>query len=279
LSDTSEQAGGTESARDWFWVEVVLFVVVLIAGAGARYWLSTVLPFDETELRFLDGAAFPEVEMRVPMIMFAGLGLFFFYVFVRKSAGIPAAFAALLLLQTNLTFQEEVLRLHPRTLVAPVVMAALMAWRLRRPAWRSPPALSRVWIALALLFVARGTWLGAHLPGRLTEVRAQTHADPQALADSLRACGGGEITPLALLRDCELAWPPHRSLRQQELGLQHAARLGETAHRVTSAADWPESADEQAVLFDRAGACLLVVPAGAPAKVARETLRPYGHSR
>jgi hypothetical protein len=273
VSEAIEPEETTEEGRDWLWLEVLCLVIVLVAGAGARYWLGMALPFDDRELELLAAANRPEAGLRVPMIMFAGLALFFLYVALRRSAGVEAAFAGLLALQTSLLFQQQALRFHLLTCFAPVAMGLLMAWRLRSPAFRLPPALRRACLVMALAFAAKGTWLAAGLPERLVGIEAGTHADPQPLAESLAACSPTAITPLERLAGCELAWPAQRSLHQQVAGMKHAARLGKDAHRVTAADSWPDSDAPQAVLLDRAGACLLVVPVGAPAEVAREVLR------
>lgn len=252
--------------------ELLFLVVVLVAGAALRYWLSTNVPFDEPEYGLLRRAANPSAGLRVPCIMLSGASLFLLYVVLRRSVGRAGAFAGLLALQTSVPFQVEAMRFRPVALpVILVVMVALTAWRLYRPPGKLPRAVALVLTAVAILLTARGAWLGATLPARLAALREESRADPDAFRASWLSCGGGPVVRATRLGECRLAWPQRRSLAQQEAGLEHARRVGAAARVVTSAAEVPQDGAHVLVL-DAAAAAALVVPEGALVEIAARIL-------
>jgi hypothetical protein len=269
-----DEGAGEAAQRDWFWLEVLTLVAVLVSGAGLRYWLSTALPFDAWELSALADARVRDHSLRVPFIMINGASLMAFYLIVRRSAGVPAAFAALLLLQTSLSFQNQALRI--RWVAAGIMpgMFGLAIWRFTLPHRRLPAKASTALIVLALLLALRGAYLGLTLPARVQAIKVETTANPAALFDSLTACGGGVVTPLARVRTCAVAWPEQRSLVQQEALFEHASRLG---GGVTTWADGdpaPEGVGKDAVaLFDVVGVGFLVTPPGPQAETAERVVR------
>ena len=268
-------------SRDWFWLEVLALGAMLVAGAALRYWLSTALPFDAAELDTLAEASGRNHGMRVPFIMFNGASLFALYLLLRRSAGVPAAFAGLLLLQTSLAFQQQALRIRGLSLALLPVVIALTLWRFSRPAWRPPRRVARVLAVMALGLALRGLHLGAGLPQRIATIRRDTAADPAALYTSLVACGGGEITPLDRLRDCALAWPDRRSLAQQETLLQHAQRLGRGAAALDGSRPLPDAGPPRVAVLDRAAVALFAVEPGQPLATAVRVVgaRPGNDSR
>lgn len=249
-------------SRDWFWLEVLALLVVLVSGAALRYWLSTALPFDAAELEALAEASVRDRGMRVPFIMFNGASLFALYLLLRHCAGPPAAFTGLLLLQTSLTFQQQALRIRWTALVILVVVVALTLWSFSRPAWRPPRPAARALAVLALGLALRGLAIGAGLPARLVEIRRDSAADPARLYQSLRTCGGGEITPLDRIRACDLAWPERRSLAQQEALLRHAQRLGRIATAVDGSRPPPSGDGPEVAVLDRTAVALFAVEPG-----------------
>ncbi len=249
-------------SRDWFWVEVLAVLAMLVGGAGLRFWLSTAVPFDAAELEALADASVRNHSMRMPFIMFNGASLFALYLFLRRSAGVPAAFAGLLLLQTSLDFQQRALRIGWLPLALLVVAIALTLWRFTLPARRAPHPVARALALLAVLLAGRGLFLGATLPQRLAAIRRDAAADPALLQASLVACGGTELTPLDRLADCDLAWPKQRSLAQQEALFMHAQRLGGSATVLDGAHPLPDSKPALVAIFDPAAVALFAVEPG-----------------
>ena len=145
----------TPRGPDRVLLEIIALLAVLIAGAVLRYWLSTVLPFDAGELAVLLDGHMPGRHLRVPFIMFNGVGLFAGYLFVRRSTGPEGAMATLLLLQASLTFQEQALRIRPVVFVLLPAVVALTVWRLYRPATRLPPVGARICRVVAGVFAVR----------------------------------------------------------------------------------------------------------------------------
>jgi len=265
---------GEPAQRDWFWLEVLTLLAVLVSGAGLRYWLSTALPYDGWELSALADARVRDHSLRVPFIMINGASLMAFYLIVRRSAGVPAAFAALLLLQTSLLFQNQALRIRWVAAAILPAMVGLALWRFTRPHRRLPQRFSQALIALALLLALRGAYLGLTLPARVQAIKLETTANPAALFDSLRACGGGVVTPLEQLRGCSLAWPEQRSLAQQEALFEHASRLGSGVTTLADAEPVPEpTGQERVAVFDVAGVGFLVTTHGSQAETAERVAR------
>jgi hypothetical protein len=252
----------SETQRDWFTVEVVALFVTLASGAALRYWLSTAIPFDAAELDRLSEATTRHHGVRALFIMFNGLSLFAVYLFARRSAGVPAAFAVLLLLQTSVTFQEAALRVRAASIALPIVLGALTYWRYTRPPRRAPRPVARACLVVAVLLGVRGITLGITLPGRLAEIRAASVADSRALYASIAACGGGVVTPLERLAGCALAWPAGRSLAQQEALLVHAQQLPEATPLLDAGDALPRGDTPQVAVFDEDGVALFVVARG-----------------
>lgn len=265
--------GAARQGLDRFWLEAALLVATLVGGAVLRYWLSTAVPFDAGEVAILEDATDPERPMRVPFIMMNGVALFVLYIVVRRSAGVGAAFAAELALQGSLAFQLEALRVSWITPALLLVLILLAYLRLNRPAKRLPARVEKVLFGVALLLSLRQLQLLVTLPGRLAEIRQTSAADPNALAESLAACGGADQLPIERFRECRIAWPATRSVVQQEALWEHQRRLGKDARSVAAAsatlADLPASA---VVLLDRRGAGFIVVPEGPLAVTARRVL-------
>lgn len=265
--------GATERSRDWFWLEALLLVTVLVAGAVLRYWLSTVEPFDASEVAFLEDATDPERAMRVPFIMMNGVSLFLLYVVVRRGAGVGAAFAALLALQSSLAFQLEAARVRPWGPVCLVALFALAYFRLTRPPKRLPPKLELALGAAALLFFLAELRLVLTLPERLRETRQTKAADVVLLSRELASCGHPTELPLARLGTCPISWPRTRSLDQQEALWEHQRRLGGHARAIDDPRDLPADASATAVaLLDSRGAGFILVDEGPLARTARRVL-------
>jgi hypothetical protein len=258
----------TETGRDWFLLEVGVLFASLVSGAALRYLLSTAIPFDASEFAALSDATTRDHSIRALFIMFNGMSLMALYLLVRRSAGVAAAFAALLLLQTSLGFQEWALRVRAEAIAIPIALGALTWWRHTRPPWRPPQAVARILLIVAVTLGVRGIVLGVSLPGRVTAIRSETAADSEALYRSLAACGGGVVTPLASLRTCSLDWPRQRSLAQQEALLVHAQQLPEAVLVRDDADPLPESGEARVAVFDRDGAGVFLVAEGAAADVA-----------
>jgi hypothetical protein len=241
--------------------EVAALAAVLVAGAGLRFWLSTATPFDAHELAILTEANNPGRGLRVPALMFNGGSLLALYLLVRRSAGVPAAFAVLLLLQTSLTFQDLALRLRLASFPLAFVLGGLTALRWRFPAASLPSGVGRALAALAAVLALRGAWLGATLPSRLTAMHAAAAADPVALGAAFARCGDPWAVPIETFRTCGPGWAASRSLDQQEALMNHRLRLGAEATAVATPGELPAE-DGLVVVFDPAGAGYLVVPAG-----------------
>jgi len=250
------------ASRDWLWLEVLALLSVLVAGAGLRYWLSTAVPLDASEFAALSRASVRDHGMRVPFIMCNGASLFALYLLVRRAAGVEAAFALLLLLQTSPTFQEHALRIRLSSAAFLPVLAGLALWRHGRPAGQVPRVVARALLVAALLLGLRGIHLGLTLPGRMEAIRQSAAADPDALYASLVACGAGAISPLRQLRGCPLAWPASRSLEQQEALLLHAQRLGAAAVALDGSAPLPAPREGRVAVFDRSAVALFAVAEG-----------------
>lgn len=260
---TQPPAGG----RDGFVAEVLLLVAVLVGGAVLRFGLSTALPFDVREMELLAGATDPSRGLRVPFIMLNGASLFALYILVRRSAGVPAAFAALLLLQTSLTFQEAALRIRLTPVGVLPALVALTAWRLTRPPWRARGPVSRALLAVAGLLALKGVVVAVGVPGRMESARAESHADAESLRAALLSCGLGPAVPVEELRRCDLPWPERRSLDQQEDLLDHLRLLGPGAEALLGPPAAP--ARGRVAVLDEAAAAFLVVDPGDVAKARR----------
>jgi len=252
---------------------VLALFVVLTSGAGLRYWLSTAIPFDASEFAALADAGTRNHTLRIPFIMFTGLGLLALYVLARRAAGVPAAFVVLLALQTSLTFQEYALRIRWSAFALPFALGALAYWRHTRPSWRPPPAAARGVLIVALLLGVRGLYLGVTLPERLDSIRRAAVADPDALLASVVACGGGSVTPLEQLRGCALAWPDRRSLAQQEALLEHSQHLAEAAVYFEDSGTLPSPADPHVAVFDPAAVAFFITAEGPAVDTALRVLR------
>jgi len=256
------------ATRDWFLLEVAALFAVLVSGAALRYWLSTAIPFDSSEFAALSDASTVNHGVRALFIMFNGMSLLLVYLLVRRSAGAPAAFAVLLLLQTSLEFQVWALRVRAAAMVLPIALGALTWWRHTVPASRAPRLVARVLLIVALLLGIRGIALAVSLPGRIAAIRSETSADSEALYTSITDCGGGVVTPLLVFRNCRPSWPLQRSLAQQEALLSHGRQLrGEILLR--DAGDpLPGPTDDRVVIFDRQGAGFFVVAGGTESEIA-----------
>jgi hypothetical protein len=269
-----DEVAGESPQRDWFWLEVLTLLAVLVSGAGLRYWLSTALPFDSWELSALAGVRVRDHSLRVPFIMLNGASLMAFYLIVRRSAGVPAAFAAMLLLQTSLVFQNEALRIRWVAAGILPVMIGLTLWRFSWPHRRLPQKISKALVLVAALLALRVAYLGLTLPMRIQAIKITTTASPAALFDSLTACGGGVVTPYEQLRECSLAWPEQRSLVQQEALFEHASRFATGVFTVADGAERPDpESGPYVAVFDVAGVGFLVAPAGDQALMAERVVR------
>jgi hypothetical protein len=270
--DTAEEVAEPRQ-RDWFWLEVLALLAVLVSGAGLRYALSTALPYDAWELSALADARVADHSLRVPFIMINGASLMAFYLIVRRSAGVPAAFAALLLVQTSLSFQNQALRIRWAASGILPLMVGFAIWRFTRPHRRLPAGVSRALMVVIALLALRGAHLGFTLPTRVTTIKAETTADPAPLYASLIACGGGVATSVDRLRVCALEWPEQRGLAQQEALFEHASRLGGAVFSAANAESLAEGPGERIAVFDAAGVGFLVASAGSEAETAERIAR------
>ncbi len=271
VSGTSQVA--PKKPRDWIWLEFFAVLATLVAGAVLRYWLSTVVPFDDIEVAVLEKATDPERAMRVPFIMINGVSLLALYVLLRRSAGVGPALAAQLALQASLSFQHEALRVR---LWAPVVLLVLLTmtyFRLARPAGRAPRRLQHAGVLLAAALAIRLLSLLSGIPSQLRQIPIDTAADVNALRRAVQACGAGTELPLQQLRSCDIPWPTQRSLRQQEVLWEHQRRLGQDAVAVSAARHLPEQDSVAYVaLIDAAGAGFILVPVGPLQPTARRVV-------
>jgi len=137
--------------RDWSWLEIPLIFGVLVGGAFLRYWISTALPFDASEFSALSEASVRTHAVRIPFIMFNGMSLFMLYIIARRSAGVLAAFALLLLLQTSVPFQEYALRIRWSDALIFIAMTALAYLRFSWPPWRPPQITQRLFVGVVVL--------------------------------------------------------------------------------------------------------------------------------
>ncbi|MBK7580302.1 MAG: hypothetical protein IPI67_08875 [Myxococcales bacterium] len=259
--------------RDPFWLEAGLLVATLVGGAVLRYWLSTVVPFDAGEVVQLEEATDPERSLRVPFVMLNGATLFALYALVRRSAGVGAAFAVELALQSSMTFQYEAMRIRLLSPVVLLVTVGLVYVRMTRAPQRLPERVNQALLALALLLGLRELHLLATLRPTLAQIRASTQADVESLAASFAACGEPREQTRASLHRCGVAWPKVRSLDQQEALWEHQRRLGSAAIGVSSReqlAALPEG--DGLALFDAEGAGFILVPPGPLAQTARRML-------
>jgi hypothetical protein len=259
---------------DWFWLEVGALLGVLIVGAALRYWLSTVVPFDEAELSALLEATNPSAALRVPMIMLNGASLLLLYLTVRRSAGFELAFAVLLTFQASLTFQVMAMRIRLWPALGLLVMAVLTYVRLTRPARRIPRPWARLCLALAIPLGARELYLLATLQTRMVTIRQESAADPEPLWASIQAAGGGAVTPLEDFRGYELAWPATRSLEQQVALIKHRLRLGSQALAIHGAGEVPQPDGPFVVVYDPAAAAFVAVPEGPWLDTALRVIQP-----
>lgn len=260
----------SEVRRDWVGLEIPAVFAILVGGAVLRYWLSTVVPFDASELALLFEASMRDRGGRVPFIMFNGVALLMFYLVVRRSAGVAVAFALLLGLQTSISFQGMALRIRWSSAGILLFMLALAYWRHTRPARRAPSVVAVASSILAVLLGARGIYLGVTLPARLDVIRRETTGDVEALYASLVACGGGDVTRLETLRDCELSWPTQRSLDQQEALLRHAQALSSRASVFDGSGPVPQREHSHVGIFDRSAGAFFVVAEGEMEAIAKE---------
>jgi hypothetical protein len=264
---TSSTAG-----HDRAGLEVPAVFAILVGGAVLRYWLSTAIPFDSDELEMLFESQVRNRGVRVPFIMFNGISLLMFYLVVRRSLGIAAAFAALLLVQTNLAFQDMALRINWPSVGILVGMLALAYWRHTWPPFRLGGSASLALSILAALLAVRGLYLGVTLPAQLGTIERESAGDADALYASLLACGGGEITSLDRLRDCHLAWTDGRSLSQQEALLHHAQTL--EPHTFAADAESLSNRDHTGdrAIFDHAAAAFFIVADDEAETIARRVI-------
>jgi hypothetical protein len=262
----SKRRSGTLPAmavrRDWAWLEIPLLVGVLVGGAVLRYWLSTVVPFDAAEMEGLSEASVRSHAVRTPFIMFNGLSLFMFYIIARRSAGVPAAFALIFLLQTSIPFQQQALRIRWSSVAVFVVLTAAAYVRMSWPAWRPSRRVDIGLMVIIAVFAARGVQLVVTLPGRLDSIRESTFADSSTFYDSLVECGGSRVTPLEVLTRCELDWPAGRSLQQQEALLVHSQNLSGHATLLDGPGPVPAVDHSHVAVFDAEGVGLFVVAEG-----------------
>lgn len=256
-----------------FLLELGALLAVLIAGAVLRYWLSTVVPFDADELSALLEATNPSAGIRVPMIMLNGASLFLLFLLLRRSAGVEVAFFVLLLLQASLTFQYSAMRIRLWPAAALLIMAVATYARYTHPPKRAPRKLARALGVLALALGLRELYLVVTLPGRLDAIRTASAADPEPLRASLRAAGAGAVTPLERFRQLELDWPKQRSLRQQDLLVQHRLRLGPRAIAIYQAEGLPTPEQPYTVVYDPEAVAFIAVPNGLELDVALRVLR------
>ena len=244
--------------RDWFPLEVALLAAVLVAGAGLRYWLSTALPFDETELELLADASVPARHLRVPFVMLNGASLFLAYLLARRSAGVAAAFTLLLLLQTSLTFQEAALRIRLAPALALVALVAATYARFAAPPWRLPARHARLLVGVCGLLLVRGLVLVVGLPARLERIERESAADPAALLASVEASGAAAVCSLSAFAASQPRWPALRSLDQQEALLRLRQRIGPRASALDGRAPAPRKPGS--AVFVPEAAAFLAVP-------------------
>lgn len=259
--------------RDFSGFEIPALLAVLVGGAVIRFWLSTVIPFDDAEFDALTGAQVRNFSVRTIFIMVNGLSLLALYLFVRRSGGIALAFAVLLCLQASLTFQEHALRMRPLVVGLLIVMIVVTWWRHTRPPWRPPRAVSIAAALLAAVLAVRELHLAITLIPRLESIRRDTEGDAAALLRSATDCGGGPIAPLARLRGCELAWPAQRSLEQQQALLSHAQMMGAAAAIYDGRAPLVGDDAGRVAIFDEKAAAFLIVSEGESVDIALRVMR------
>lgn len=264
--------------RDRTGLEIPAVFAILVGGAVLRYSLSTAVPFNASELEALFEARVRGGGVRVPFIMFNGISLLMFYLVVRRSLGVAAAFALLLLLQTSITFQSQALRFNWFSAVIMIGMLIFAYWRFTLPPWRPPRNVSLALATLAVLLAARGLYLGATLPARLDTIRQETAGDANALYASLVACGGGDVTPLETLRDCQFVWPAGRSLEQQEALLLHAQTLSTGAFAFDECGSLAEYDAKHRAVFDYDAAAFFIVADGEMEAIAKRVIGPVPES-
>lgn len=258
--------------RDWSWLEIPLLFGVLVAGAFVRYWLSTVVPFDAGELEILREASVRNHSVRTLFIMFSGLGLFLLYILARRSAGVPAAFALVFLLQTSVGFQEQALRIRGATVVVVIALVVVTYLRFSWPPWRPTRRVGAALVVVTALLAARGAWILVTLPDRMDAIRRAASADGAAFHASLVVCGGGVLTPTARLADCALSWPSARSLDQQTALLLHDQMLYGHATLYEGREPAIRGGSESVAVYDAAGVGLFVVDAAEGLEVAERVL-------
>ncbi len=240
-----------------FWIELVVVGAVLIAGALVRYALSTVVPFGEGELAVLASATTVDRGVRMAFVMANGASLAGLYLIARRSAGVPAALAVLLLLQSSLAFQTAAMRI---SWLAPAILlgtVAATAFRFQFVPWRPPRTVNIALAAGAALLGLRGLVMGASLPLTMGTAIESNHADVHAMFTSLEGCGGGVTFPADRLEKCTIAWPPTRDLDQQEALHDHASRL-RPAVQLLASPEAPVPPEATLAVFDAAAAAILV---------------------
>jgi hypothetical protein len=258
--------------RNWSGLEIPLLFGLLVGGAFLRYWLSTAVPFDPVEMAALAEASVPIHALRIPFIMFSGLSLFMLYIIARRSAGVPAAFAAIFALQTSIAFQLIALRIRWQGVIVLLVLLVAAYLRFSWPPWRPPRRVDLMLIVVTALLVVRGIVLVVTLPERLDSIRDTTRADGSALYASLVACGGDRVTPLANLSRCQLAWPQARSLDQQEAMLAHAQMLKRNAELLDGSSPVPMRDATHVAVFDSEGVALFLAAEGETLATTRRVL-------
>ncbi len=239
-----------------------------------RYWLSTAVPFDSSELQMLSDAQARNRGVRVPFIMFNGISLLMFYLVVRRSLGVAAAFALLLLVQTNLAFQSLALRINWLSVGILVGMLALAYWRHTWPPFRVARNISIALWVLAGLLAVRGLYLGVTLPAQLVTIQRETAGDADAFYASLLACGGSDTTSLARLRSCRLAWPERRSLAQQEALLLHAQALRTRAYALDASGLASDDDTGGRAVYDHAAVAFFIVTDDETETIAKRIIGP-----
>ncbi|MCP5042458.1 MAG: hypothetical protein GY944_15645 [bacterium] len=255
-------------------LEIPAVFAILVTGAVLRYWLSTAVPFDASEFEALFGAGVRGAGVRVPFIMFNGISLLMFYLIVRRSAGVAAAIALLLAVQTSLAFQEQALRLRWPSVAIMIGMLVLTYWRHTLPGWRAPRAAAVALSLLAAMLAMRVLYLGVTLPTRLEEIRRETTGDAAALYASLVACGGGESSSLETLRGCKLVWPTTRSLEQQEALLFHQQTLSTRTSAYYADGPLAEQDPTSVAVFDFDAAAFFIVADREMEAIARRVVGP-----
>jgi hypothetical protein len=228
----------------WLALEIAAVVLVLIAGAGYRFFLSSAVPYGAGELAILSESNSGQPGIRMAFVMLNGFSLGLFYLLARRSMGPVAALTAEFGIQTVPPFQHAAMRISWVPLAGVALMLALTAWRFSRPPTRLPEASVRPLLAVLVALVLWGVALWVQLPGQLMDHLED--ATPDAVA---AACGEGPL-PVSELKQCALPWPSDRSLGQQERMLEQRVRVRSIAQLAWDEGSLAAFEDDRVAVFD-----------------------------